>query len=84
MSYFQLTGIFLDMDDSKMLDDVLTELDVILQFEKDDLDPNTLGLLEHLLRQRKCNWVDQILTEPLIPDTRPLTTNLKGVQNVST
>lgn len=67
-----------------MLNDVLTELDVILDFEKDDLDPNTLGMLEHLLRQRKCNWVDVVLTEPLIPDTRQLTTNLEGVQNVST
>lgn len=67
-----------------MLDDVLTELDVILHFEQDDLDPNTLGLLEHLLQQRKCNWVELPSTDPLIPDTRPLTANQKRVQNVST
>lgn len=67
-----------------MLDDVLTELDVILHLEQDDLDPNTLGLLEHLLQQRKCNWVELPSTDPVIPHKRPLTSNQKRVQNVST
>lgn len=72
--------MFLDKDDHLMLDDVLDELDDTLYLEKDDLDPNTLGQLEHLLRRRKCNWVDVILTEPLIPNPHPFNPN----QNVST